>query len=211
MVPWAGSSGKTLSGSWWTICGLISDAFGATLLSAEAIKLANVRHFADMLEEHVWLPLEYPLMVIGDPHDESVAERQRAAIGPENAKRGFWGHLLIYDSAHLVIGWLSMLTIWRVVLTVFDVNIWYAATDAIDSLWIVLTVVIYILGAILFLYVSYLIGELVIQTIMAGSVRRFIKFLNFIERNGPNGTTGMIGLGFLLAGFGGQMMGTILN
>jgi hypothetical protein len=194
-------------GYWWSICGLTSDIIGASLLAVEAIKLENLRKLAEEIRLRVELPLQSPLFKPSDPESEvwEIPATELRAMG--------FGHRDgLYTAAHIVSGWFGLVTIDLLVRATssYDIAIGVNSWIVARNLWLALA--LYLLLAIFFgLAASWLIGEFIIHRLIGGSARGAIKLLSYIDRNTPNGTTGIIGFVFMFFGFVGQIVATIVN
>jgi hypothetical protein len=199
--------GELSNGYWWSIFGLVLDITGASLLAVEAIKLENLRKLAEGIRMRVELPLESPLFMPEDPESEvwKIPTSELRA-------RGFAGRHRLYTAAHIFAGWVGLFTVNMLIraFTGYDVaerlNSWILSR----SFWIAALLYL-LLGIVVGLWMSWLVGEGIIHGVAAGSIRGILRLLSFVDKKTPTGTTGIIGFVLMFCGFAGQIMATIVN
>lgn len=177
-----------------TMIGLIVDILGAFFVSAEAIKLDNLRTLKNtVLKPMHKATLSPKIEFIGD---HMVIQASRKFVFLFTALHYVAGIFLLVAVNLLLDGklikWGEMGAMW-----LFSQQ-WY---------WIVLGVIV----AVFYGVVGglWMLGELVHMTI-THITRISVKTIEFVEIRTPDGTVGIIGFSLLLVGFIIQMIGTYL-
>jgi hypothetical protein len=125
---------------------------------------------------------------------------------------GFSGHTRLYMAAHYLAGWVGLAAVDLLVYAMSGRNLASGVNSWIVDRSVWLAVLLYVLLAIfLGLFVSWMVGEVIIHSLMGGSIKGTLRLLTFIDEKTPNGTTGIIGFVFLFCGFVGQIAATVIN
>ena len=186
-----------------TMLGLVLNIIGAFFVAVEAIKLENLRALREKVFRQAYRYTLSPRIRIVESNAEAILQDQADARPSERFVGLFMGlHYVAGFVVFVLVNYLlgGRILAWAVQAAAWLLNRpWYVG-------WPVL------LLALLFVVVAglWMVGELVHRLAMK-AITIPIRLLEFVEARTPDGTVGVIGFLFLLAGFGLQMYGAYLG
>lgn len=190
----------------WTLTGLSLDIVGALLVAVEAVKLSNIRALRDRLFVPLHLAV-HPVPISWHDGEPSVLKRRdwfgRWVLSP-------WWSWLVFHALLAAVPFILLDLVLRWVGLYLGARAYHAYADFFVShgYWIKALVV---LGTA---YAALATMALVAEPMHQALIRLCalpISILSFIDRRTPDGTVGIIGAGFLVAGFIFQIVGAVAS
>lgn len=182
--------------------GLVLDIIGAFLVSVEAIRMENIRALRDKVFRKVQQYALSPRIVVVD--DKGVPVAGSTERVPSDSYPG------LFMGLHYVAGLLLILLVNDVLEGLVFELLFKLAVLLLDQPWYVvvpIAIVFLLFGVVAGLW---LLGELM-HELVSRATRFAIQVLDFVDARTPDGTVGVLGFLFLLAGFGLQIYGTYLG
>ena len=189
--------------------GLLFDIVGAFFLSAEAIKIKNLRIMRDKVLARLRHAAVSPPFALGDD-EELTPERQRQyqeafQFGPPwGAKHPHLFTLLHYFAGVLICLAANWLLRDRLVEWFYNAATWMLASMPTVVAWLVLG----FLGLWGIVGGLWMLGEIV-HLLIIRVIRFSIEIIEFIDRRTADGGVGIVGFSLLVVGFLLQFFGTI--
>ncbi len=182
--------------------GLVLDIVGAFLVSVEAIRMENIRALRDKVFRKAQRYVLSPRIIVVD--DKGVPVAGSSERVPSDSYPG------LFMGLHYVAGLLLILIVNHALEGLLFEWLFKLAALLLGQPWYVIVPVAIV--SLLFGVVAglWMLGELV-HELVSRTTWFVIRVLDFVDARTPNGTVGVLGFLFLLAGFGLQLYSTYIG